>query len=155
MYPITRWLSTLLTLAALAGPAAGAHCPAPEATLRVTVGNHPLTAEVASTPATRRCGLSHRTELRPDRGMLFVFPRSQPLAFWMKDTHVPLSIAFLDGSGEILAIERMQPGLPLRRYHSPAPSRYALEVAQGWFRRHGVRAGDHCHFQLPADLPVQ
>jgi hypothetical protein len=141
-------------LLALSTPVQAASCPPPDTTLNLTVGDQPLTVAVASTPKTRHCGLSHRTELRSDFGMLFVFPHRQPLTFWMKDTLVPLSIAFLDGSGEILAIKRMQPDQPMRRYRSPAPARYALEVAQGWFARNGLQPGDHCHFRLPAGLPV-
>lgn len=155
MYPISRWLSTLAVVTTLTTPAGAAQCPPADATIRLNVTGQALTAAVAATPATRQCGLAHRAELRPNHGMLFVFPRSQPLTFWMKDTRLSLSIAFLDGSGEILAIERMDPNHPLRRHHSPGPARYALEMERGWFERHGVTAGDHCQFRLPDGLPVR
>lgn len=74
--------------------------------------------------------------------MLFVFPRPEPLTFWMKDTYIPLSIAFLDDEGRILNIEQMRPIQTREVYHSSGPSRYALEVNEGWFERHGIRAGD-------------
>lgn len=155
MHPIRRYLFILLALVLLALDGQAATCPAPEAQVRVTVEDRTIHTAVVSTPESRQCGLSHRSELRAGEGMLFVFPQTQTLSFWMKDTFVPLSIAFLDGSGEILAIKDMDPDRPLQRHRSPAPARYALEVAQGWFERHGIGAGDRCHFQLPTDLPVR
>jgi hypothetical protein len=142
-------------LAALSIPAFAGECPEPQADLSISVADARAAAWVASTPETRRCGLSHRRELAPNRGMLFVFPRSQPLTFWMKDTRIPLTIAFLDASGRILAMETMDPSHPFRRHQSPEPARYALEMPRGWFRENGIQAGDHCHFQLPPDLPVR
>ena len=74
--------------------------------------------------------------------MLFVYPRSDLRTFWMKDTWIPLSIAFLDDSGKMINIEIMSPGQTEKRYRSRVPASYALEVNQGWFRLHGIKVGD-------------
>jgi uncharacterized membrane protein (UPF0127 family) len=86
---------------------AAAAAPLPTSTL--TIDGHTLTVEIADTPATRETGLMNRFSLRPDHGMLFVFDRPQSMAFWMKNTYIPLSIAFVDAHGVILNIEDMQP----------------------------------------------
>jgi uncharacterized membrane protein (UPF0127 family) len=100
-----------------------------------------VTAEVAATEATRTTGLMNRFSLAPDHGMLFVFNTPQPLAFWMKNTYVALSIAFIDANGRILNIEDMAP-----QTESTHPSRgaalYALEMKKGWFAEHGIGAGE-------------
>jgi hypothetical protein len=86
--------------------------------------------------------LSKRAALDDNHGMLFVYPRSDLRIFWMKDTWIPLSIAFLDGSGNIINIEIMSPDQTEKKYHSRLPALYALEVNQGWFKLHGINAGD-------------
>jgi uncharacterized membrane protein (UPF0127 family) len=107
---------------------------------RIKVGGHPVDAEVAATPPERQLGLMYRFNLPSDRGMLFVFPRPEPLSFWMRNTFVPLSIAFIDADGRILNIEDMAP-----RDETGVPSRgaalYALEMRKGWFADRGVVAG--------------
>lgn len=102
-----------------------------------------LTIEIADTQAERACGLSHRDSLAADRGMLFVFERPVRSPFWMKDTRMPLSIAFLDGQGLIIDLQDMVPDNSTRLYAPGAAYRYALETNRGWFRRHGVGVGDH------------
>src|SRR5207244_7113228 len=86
-------------------------------------------------------GLMNRFSLRPDHGMLFVFREAQPQAFWMKNTYVPLSIAFIGADGRILNIEDMAP-----QTETTHPSRgialYALEMKKGWFAERGIAAGD-------------
>ncbi|PKL79264.1 MAG: hypothetical protein CVV27_02125 [Candidatus Melainabacteria bacterium HGW-Melainabacteria-1] len=104
------------------------------------LGNATLSIELACTPAQQQQGLMHRRELPPNQGMLFVFEREQGLSFWMKNTYIPLSIAYLDARGRIVDIQDMQP-LDESTHPSAAPARYALEVNQGWFRRHGVAVG--------------
>ncbi len=108
--------------------------------VELMIGRHKLKAEVAADPASRTIGLMNRFSLAPDSGMLFVFPESQPLAFWMKNTYVPLSIAFLDDKGVILNIEDMKPQ-DERTTPSRGVARYALEMKQGWFRERGIQAG--------------
>ena len=108
---------------------------------RMRVGNHEITVEVAADAGSRRRGLMFRESLPEDHGMLFIFPHEQPLAFWMKNTPLPLSIAYADDEGRIVRIADMQP-FELTRVTSGAPARYALEMSQGWFARKGVVAGD-------------
>jgi hypothetical protein len=116
--------------------------PAPELpTAAILVGNHRLTVEVAATRAHRGRGLMFRKSLPDDRGMLFIFPEEQLLDFWMRNTSIPLSIAFADASGRIVRIADMQP-FSDAQVSSGAPARYALEVNAGWFAQRGVRAGD-------------
>jgi uncharacterized protein len=100
--------------------------------------------EVADTQATRARGLMGRRELPADTGMIFVFPTDSTSAFWMKDTLIPLSIAFYDESGRIVRILDMEPCTrdPCARYDPEASYRGALEVNRGAFERWGVREGD-------------
>jgi uncharacterized protein len=100
-----------------------------------------LDIEVADTPAERSQGLMGRTELADNAGMLFDFNRATDTAFYMKDTTIPLSIAFIDSSGRVLAIKDMKP-LDPTPVRSPAEYRYAIEANQGWFAEHGIRPGD-------------
>src|SRR5215510_5696977 len=97
-------------------------------------------AEIARSPAQREQGLMHRKELKDGDGMLFIFERDQILSFWMKNTLIPLSIAFIAQDGRLLEIYDMEPG-DLTPVSSSRSARYALEVPQGWFNRVGVRPG--------------
>ena len=110
-------------------------------TRTLTIGGNKLIVEVAATPETRATGLMNRFSLQPDHGMLFIFEAPQPLAFWMKDTYVPLSIAFVDGNGRIVNLEDMRPKDESTHW-SRAPARYAIEMRQGWFASRGIAAGD-------------
>lgn len=110
-------------------------------TLALSVNGHKLTAEVARTPETRATGLMNRFSLKPDTGMLFVFERPEPLAFWMKNTFIPLSIAFIDAEGRILNIDDMAPRTEASHW-SRGPALYALEMKKGWFAERGIRSGD-------------
>ena len=97
--------------------------------------------EVARTPSERQTGLMHRKTLPAQQGMLFVYPHSDSHCMWMKNTLIPLSVAFIDESGRILNIEDMQPNT--RDYHcAMAPAQYALEMNLGWFRSKGIKTGD-------------
>jgi uncharacterized membrane protein (UPF0127 family) len=111
------------------------------ATVQLNIKGHRLVAETAATTATRTVGLMHRFSLKPDQGMLFVFNAPQPLAFWMKNTFVPLSIAFIGADGRILNIEDMTP-----QTETTHPSRglalYGLEMKKGWFAERAIAAGD-------------
>ena len=103
--------------------------------------------EIADEEAEQQRGLMQRTALAEEAGMLFVFRGERPLSFWMKDTLIPLSIAYIDGDGGIVDIQDMQP-LDESSHPSAAPAQYALEVNQGFFEERGVQVGDE------ADLPV-
>lgn len=104
--------------------------------------DYELQIELAMNKESRRCGLSFRDQLADDQGMLFVFDQDKILSFWMKDTRMPLSIAFLTAQGKILNIRTMQPMNDTLHHSSTGPARYALEVNQDWFTDHRIRAGD-------------
>lgn len=104
-------------------------------------GGASLALEVADDAEERQRGLMYRQQVPEGWGMLFVFSRPQPLSFWMKNTHTPLSIAFIEDDGTITNIRKMRPLDTTTRHRSRKPVRYALEVPQGWFREHGVEPG--------------
>ncbi len=103
-----------------------------------------LKVEIASTPEAWQRGLMYREHLPEDRGLLFLFPQATGSPFWMKNTLIPLSIAFADQNGKILRILDMEPCTkdPCPTYYPGVAYRQALEVNQGWFARHGVKEGD-------------
>jgi uncharacterized membrane protein (UPF0127 family) len=107
----------------------------------ILVGTQVVTAEIAATPGSRRRGLMFRESLPEDHGMLFIFPDEQPRSFWMKDTGLPLSIAFARSDGTIVSIADLEP-YSRRVVSSRLPALYALEMSRGWFARHGVLQGD-------------
>jgi len=111
-------------------------------TQTLTIGVHQVIAEIASTPEQRERGLMHRFTMPAGQGMLFVFPQPQPLAFWMKNTPSPLSIAFIDSNGMILNIEDMAANDDKNFHRSRGNALYALEVRQGWFMEQGIKPGD-------------
>ncbi len=145
-----KWRGLVLASVLLCGMAVGLE---PESEtgrwVRVEFDQAGLWAELATTPEERRKGLSGRKELDRDRGMLFVWPDSAHRRFWMKDTSIPLSVAFLTGRGRILNIEGMEPAQTERTYPSQGPAQYALEVKRGWFARHGIRPGDQARLRPP------
>jgi hypothetical protein len=99
-----------------------------------------LRCEVAATDTARGVGLMFREELPPDEGMLFIYPKPSKLNFYMRNTKIPLSIAFLDDDGKILQIEDMKP-YDERGVRSKNEVRYAVEANQGWFEKNGFAAG--------------
>ncbi len=104
-----------------------------------------MTVEIANTPVRRSLGLMFRDELPEDHGMIFLFPEEIDASFWMKNTRIPLSIAFFSAEGKILKIMDMDPCTqdPCPKYSPGVFYRGALEVNQGWFSRHGVKEGDY------------
>ena len=130
-------------------------CPLELPTVHVVVMGHDLTIELATTPEARSCGLSLRDSLPANRGMLFVYAEPEILTFWMKNTRMPLSIAFIDAAGRIVSIQKMNPFPTTTVYASPVPALYALEVNQGWFEENGVGVGDVVEFNLPITLDIQ
>lgn len=122
----------------LAG-AAQAQDPLPMRTL--TLGERTIQAEVADRPETRAMGLMDRQNLAPDHGMLFVFEQEGMPCFWMKNTPLPLDIAFIDQEGFIANIAAMQP-FDLQSHCPVRPIRYALEMEQGWFAKADKQAGE-------------
>ncbi len=112
----------------------------------IEVSGQKVLVEIADTEERRRYGLMFVSELGDDRGMLFVYPRARPLGFWMRNTRIPLDIAFLGELGQELRIVNIHAGMePFREspsYKSLWSCRFALELAGGWFARHGGAAGD-------------
>jgi uncharacterized protein len=102
-------------------------------------------AELAYTNQQRQRGLMYRETLAEGDGMLFIFPNDTTGGFWMANTKVPLSIAFIDSAGQIVGLADMQP-LTTESHFSPQPYRFALEVPQGFFARQGVTVGDTVHY---------
>lgn len=127
----------LLSLALLVAlPAAAQLLPV----LELKAGMHLIRAEVAADFSSRARGLMHRKSLAPNAGMLFIFDDAALHCMWMKNTYVPLSVAFLDEKGEIINIADMEP--QSERSHCAArPARYALEMERGWFAQRGVKPG--------------
>jgi uncharacterized membrane protein (UPF0127 family) len=108
----------------------------------VSINGKSLKVEVADEEHEVIEGLMFRESLPEDQGMIFVFPREMPLSFWMKNTSIPLSVAYLDKNLIIQEIYNLYP-YDTTKVHSKATNlRYALEVNQGWFRKNGIKAGD-------------
>ncbi len=138
--PTTLLMTLLMTLLlSLPRPAAAQVQQLP--TIELSAGMHRIEAEVASTPAQRQIGLMNRPSMPPNHGMLFVFEGPGMHCFWMRNTLLPLSIAFLGDDGRIVNIADMQPQNDTS--HCPRePVRHALEMNQGWFAKRGFKAGD-------------
>lgn len=109
--------------------------------MELTAGFHRIEAEVASTPQTRAQGLMHRRDMPQQHGMLFVFTQEAQHCMWMRNTLIPLAVAFLDDSGRILNVEEMQPQNE-SNHCAARPARYALEMNAGWFAQRGLKRGD-------------
>lgn len=106
----------------------------------------PLKVEIAETNESRAKGLMFRKKLNENYGMLFVFNREEKLNFWMKNTYIPLSIAYINKSGIITEILDMQPLDTTVTYPSQKPSKYALEVSKDWFKINNISAGCRIKF---------
>lgn len=136
--PILRlWLLALL-LAACAARAEAPQTGLP--VIELDIAGHKLTVEVAPTPESRNIGLMHRRMLPEDRGMLFVFPVPAIYSMWMANTHIPLSVAYLDPQGRIINIRDMPP-LTHSSYSAGDDALYAIETNQGWFAKRGIGPG--------------
>ncbi|MCL2519415.1 MAG: DUF192 domain-containing protein [Spirochaetaceae bacterium] len=109
--------------------------------LTVTINDTTILVEVADTSDSRALGLMHRRSLPANNGMLFVFPDEAIRSFWMHNTYIPLSIAYIDRDGRIRSIHDMTP-LSRATIQSTLPVMYALEVNQGFFERHNITVGD-------------
>jgi uncharacterized protein len=110
-------------------------------TLNLSAGGQTIKAEIVANDATRQKGLMFRTQMGKNDGMLFVFPELGYHAMWMRNTLIPLSVAYMDDSGKILSIHEMQPQSDTT-HQSAGPARYALEMNANWFSTHKVAAGD-------------
>ncbi|MFU2488482.1 DUF192 domain-containing protein [Thauera sp. WH-1] len=136
--PLTARTWAMTATFALAG-AALAQTTMPLAELGA--GMYRIEAEVAHTFQTRQIGLMNRRAMPVHRGMVFVFPDEARHCMWMRNTFLPLSVAFLDAEARIINIEDMQPQTETN-HCAAAPARYALEMNIGWFAERGVSPGD-------------
>ena len=109
--------------------------------LPLTIKGKTIKVEVARTEKEKERGLMFRERMGKNEGMLFVYEREERLSFWMKNTRLPLSIAFIDKGGKIVDIQDMEP-FSLRTHVSARPAQYALEMNQGWFKKNGIEVGN-------------
>ncbi len=129
-------MRSLFFLLLAAAPAAAQQLPV----LQLTAGMHLVRAEVAADNPSRSQGLMHRKSLAPNAGMLFVFDAPALHCMWMRNTYIPLSVAFLDAQGAIINIADMQPHSE-QSHCARRPALYALEMTQGWFAQRGIKPG--------------
>ncbi len=154
--PYTPWLVTGMVLAGLlAGLGYYLHLanrkpieqlpydPPVLPTAEILVGETKATVEIADSLPERTQGLMFRKGLAPDHGLLFIFDAPDWLSFWMKNTRIPLDIAFIDEDGSIINILSMTPfDMTSEKYKSERKALYALEMAKGWFEKNGIEPGD-------------
>lgn len=133
-------LATALLGLAVAGAAGAQAGPQHLPTVELNAGIHSIRAELARTPEQRAIGLMHRPTMPVNEGMLFAFERPDTQCFWMKDTLLPLSAAFVADDGSIVNVVDMQPRT-LDSHCSTQPVRFVLEMNQGWFAKRGLKAG--------------
>ena len=139
MYVKTR-VAIAFCLSALVAQAPAQDAAQKLPAISLNAGMHLIQAEVAQTPDQRSTGLMFRKTMGANEGMLFAFEQPQPQCFWMKNTLLPLSIAFLADDGSVVNIEDMKPQT-LDGHCSKEPVRFALEMNVGWFAKRGIQAG--------------
>ncbi len=132
-------LLTLLSLAASL-TAAPAFAQPQLPVVQLNAGMHLIRAEVAADYGSRMTGLMHRASMPSNAGMLFIFDDSERQCMWMKNTLIPLSVAFIDEAGAVINIEDMAPQTE-DSHCATRPSRYALEMNRGWFAARGIKPG--------------
>jgi uncharacterized protein len=140
MTSIKKRCAWALCLLGLSTAALAQETPQSLSTIALQAGIHKITAQLASTPEQQTIGLMHRPTMPTNEGMLFVFTEPSKQCFWMKNTLLPLSAAFINDKGVVVNIEDMKPQT-LETHCSTAPVRFVLEMNQGWFAKRGIRAG--------------
>lgn len=120
-------------------------------TVHTATGSHRFQVEIADTDAARTQGLMYRQSLAPDAGMLFIFDVTAPVAFWMKNTYVPLDMVFIRADGRVQRVEADAEPLSERQIDSGAPVRYVLELLAGTAAKIGLTRGDRV--DIPATTP--
>jgi len=113
---------------------------------KIMIGSQVLWVEIADQPDTRERGLMFRKSMPGDEGMLFIFEYPQMQSFWMRNTYIPLDIAFISDKGSIINVLSMKPLDEGPRYRSLAPALYVIETNAGWFEQNGIKAGDKVKF---------
>ena len=131
-------LAVLLVACGTTAPSAAQAPRSP--TVQLTAGIHLITAEVAANDPARTRGLMFRQSLGTNQGMLFIFGNKSAHCMWMRNTLIPLSVAFIEDDGTIINIEDMQPH-DESTHCAKRPVRYALEMTQGWFAQKGIGPG--------------
>ncbi|HEY8609216.1 MAG TPA: DUF192 domain-containing protein [Noviherbaspirillum sp.] len=132
--------STLLACSLVLGAATASAQQARLPVITLSAGMHLVKAELAAKDSERQQGLMYREKMGPNEGMVFVFDGPAQVCMWMKNTLIPLSVAFIDERGSILNIEDMQPQTT-DSHCARGPARYALEMNQGWFRQKNIKPG--------------
>ncbi len=149
--PLARTLCAAFLIAL--GAAQAQDGPQPKLpTVELTAGMHVIRAEVAQSAEQQMRGLMHRRELPGNDGMIFVNPRAETRCFWMRNTLLPLTIAFISDDGSIVNVADMQPRSE-QSHCSSKPVRFALEMGQGWFAKRGIQPGFKLRGQLFANPP--
>lgn len=119
-------------------------------TKKIQIGGKKITVEIAENPNQQERGLMFRTKLPQDAGMLFIFKKEETLRFWMKNTLINLSIAYINKDKKIIDIQEMKATnslqLDIPNYPSLAPAMYALEMNANWFKKNKVKLGDKLIF---------
>ena len=143
LFPVARSISRLALAAGLAAGALAQAQDAPQLDLprvELSAGMHRIDAQVAHKPAERQIGLMQRKSMPPQEGMLFVFEEPGVQCFWMKNTLLPLTAAFVADDGTVVNLEDMKPQTT-DSHCSEKPVRFVLEMNQGWFKARGVKPG--------------
>ncbi len=141
MTPSTALRATLCVLVLVFGTVAGAQSgPQKLPSIRLNAGIHNIQAEVARTPDEHAIGLMFRTEMAANNGMLFAFEQPSQQCFWMKNTLIPLAVAFVGDDGTVVNIDEMKPQT-LDSHCSTKPVRFVLEMNAGWFAKRGIKPG--------------
>ena len=130
----------LLITALVIAPPSTAHAD-PLLTYPLKIKGHAIRVEAANTSQTRQTGLMFRNSLSENQGMAFVYEAEDRHAMWMKNTLIPLSVAFIDRNGRIINIEDMEPQSE-DTHMAAAPAAYSLEMNLGWFKKRGIKKGD-------------
>jgi hypothetical protein len=140
-YCVRRLIAWLLLVTAAASTASAQDTPQTSLQrTRLSVGMHQIEAQIAATLEQRQIGLMHRKDMPQHEGMIFVFEQAAQQCFWMKNTLLPLTAAFVADDGTIVNLADMKPQT-LDAHCSTQPVRYVLEMNQGWFTKKGIKAG--------------
>ena len=157
---VNRWMMALTVTIAIAAATyfwdAGRNdgCPVSNPMTSLRINGIVLSVEVAANNTSRSCGLANRDRLPEDHGMLFVYEKERFLEFWMKETRIPLALAYIGNDRKIREIIRMDTGTTPHIYRSHQPVQYALETNPDWFSSNGISVGDSVKFLLPDDPTI-
>lgn len=149
-HPVQQIIAT--GLLAVSGAALAQQGPQRLPAIQLDAGIHVIRAEVAQTEEEHEIGLMFRNELATNDGMLFIFERAGQQCFWMKNTLIPLSVAFIGDDGTVVNVDEMK-AQTLEPHCSARPVRFVLEMNKGWFTKRGIRAGSKLSGQPFGNLP--